>query len=360
MQMVAAEPEVTIRRALILSLADFDDDALPERSVLIEWLSNIFEQERDAGLHAAAAYMLTTLGEDSRGVTVLLDPRQTEQQALPVHQRGADESPSWSVNGQGQTMIAIPGPVEFLIGSSPGEDGREANESQHTVRIGRSFAIAAETVSVAEYRRLCATDRDSATAYLSPENPVTYVSWFDAAEYCNRLSEQERIPQDQWCYEISADRNVATVRPNALGLVGYRLPTEAEMEYAARAGAATSRFFGESDELLVRYGWYVPNSQGRLQRSGRLRPNDFGLFDTLGNVWNWCHDEHRDYSHVGTDQVFNDESLDSLSDSVPRTLRGACYTDHSPALRVAHRWAREPDYAGNLIGFRIARTVNPL
>lgn len=145
-------------------------------------------------------------------------------------------------------------------------------------------------------------------------------------------------------------------RPKCLSLTGYRLPTEAEMEFATRAGTTTSRYFGESDELLTGYGWYVPNSNGSVQGVAHLRPNDFGLFDMLGNVWNWCQDKEADPSQTVRDAVREDDG----SDLVPggrRGLRGGCYTDHAPGLRSAHRWAGEPSRTSNIIGFRVARTI---
>ena len=109
-------------------------------------------------------------------------------------------------------------------------------------------------------------------------------SWYNAAAYCNWLSRQEGLPE---CYEPNPDGEYATgmkIKPDALRLGGYRLPTEAEWEYACRAGAGTSRFYGASPELLGRYAWYNANSQEQAWPCGSLQPNELGLFDMLGNV----------------------------------------------------------------------------
>ena len=120
------------------------------------------------------------------------------------------------------------------------------------------------------------------------------MTWYEAAAYCNWLSEQEGIPKQQWCYEPNDSGEYGEgMKPAAdfLDRTGYRLPTEAEWEYACRAGAATSRYYGRSEELLVRYAWYSVNSKERTWPVGSLRPNDLGLFDMHGNVWNWCQDQ---------------------------------------------------------------------
>jgi formylglycine-generating enzyme required for sulfatase activity len=253
-------------------------------------------------------------------------------------------------------MVVIRGPVKFIMGSPPSERGRKASEVQHLVRISRTFAIAAQAVTVGEFLRLQPNQPGSADVD-PPQYPVTFVSWHEAAAYCNRLSQQEGIPPDQWCYEIDAKGDVTKLRANYLSRTGYRLPTEAEMEYTMRAGTSTSRYFGESDELLTGYGWYVPNSLGSIHPGGRLRPNDFGVFDMHGNIWNWCQDEYRDYPETEGGQVIEDKESDLDIGSWARVLRGGCFADHAPSLRSASRWSTVPRTRNHLIGFRVARTI---
>ena len=111
-------------------------------------------------------------------------------------------------------------------------------------------------------------------------------SWYDAARYCNWLSEREGLSS---CYEVNA-AGIKTV-PAFSDRSGYRLPTEEEWEYACRAGATTSRYYGRSSQLLAKYAWYSLNSADRTRPSGLLKPNDLGLFDPLGNVFEWCQDK---------------------------------------------------------------------
>ena len=115
------------------------------------------------------------------------------------------------------------------------------------------------------------------------------VTWYDAAGYCNWLSELAGIPPEQWCYPRELKPGVK-IEADCLKRCGYRLPTEAEWEYFCRAGTETSRPFGGSDFLISRYAWTWLSSKDRTYPPGRLLPNEFGLFDTLGNVLEWCQD----------------------------------------------------------------------
>ena len=104
------------------------------------------------------------------------------------------------------------------------------------------------------------------------------------------------MPKDQWCYlpnEDGAYDEGMTIPADVLKRTGYRLPTEAEWEYACRAGTITSRYYGLSIDLLGKYAWYQANSQDHAWPCGSLLPNDLGLFDMLGNVYEWCQDRVR-------------------------------------------------------------------
>ena len=97
------------------------------------------------------------------------------------------------------------------------------------------------------------------------------------------------------------------LKANYLSLTGYRLPTEAEMEYATRAGAVTSRYYGETEELLPKYAWYQKNSQEQTWPVGSLKPNDLGLFDVQGNVYTWCQESYKGYPTVKEGEADEDK-----------------------------------------------------
>ncbi len=272
----------------------------------------------------------------------------------------------WYVNGQGHTMVVIPGPVTFRMGSPLAEAGREGGpkgkiETPHQKRIGRSFAIAAHEVTVAQFVRF-RPDHEHNTAY-SPtaDHPVNMVSWYDAAAYCNWLSEQEGIPQVRWCYEPSETPTKGygegmKLKENYLHLEGYRLPSEAEWEFACRAGALTSRYHGESEELLGRYAWYTKNSENRwMLPPGSLKPNDLGLFDMLGNALEWCQERVSNYK---TDLLINNDNEDirDISGTHLRVLRGGSFTIRPVYVRSALRIWDGPANRGSVVGFRPART----
>jgi formylglycine-generating enzyme required for sulfatase activity len=224
------------------------------------------------------------------------------------------------------------------------------------------------------------------------------VDWYRAAEYCNWLSRQDGISEDQWCYETDAgelsqmkvsvlgsllvpqdalargagtsylyfllDRRrpqVTALRKGYLGLRGYRLPTEAEMEYACRAGAVTSRSYGETEELLAEYGWYQKNSRDHTWPVGVKKPNDLGLFDLHGNVWNWCQESYQDdyAASKGGKALEDEEDRLQIVSTINRVLRDGSFFHQASDVRCAVRTSLVPSTRDDDVGFRPARTFTP-
>lgn len=296
------------------------------------------------------------------------------------------QAPSTNQNGlarsyagpNGHTMVVISG-GEFWMGSPVSERGRSEDEVRHLVRIPRSYAIAMTEVTNEQFARFLNAVPDYAARWKAattarfgdppryaaysrtPDSPQVGVSWYDAARYCNWLSELAGIPNDQWVYPERIDAEQGIELPaDYLRRTGHRLPTEAEWEYAARAGTTTSRHFGDDDKLLHQYGWYDGNTgRQRAFPVAQLRPNQWGLFDMLGNVWEWTFDRRRPYL---ADQGASEDVEDSVvrvSNDVARTRRGGSFAYEPFTLRSAHRGdvTYFPNQTRDNVGFRVARTI---
>jgi formylglycine-generating enzyme required for sulfatase activity len=145
-----------------------------------------------------------------------------------------------------------------------------------------------------------------------------------------------------------------------LSLAGYRLPTEAELEFAARGGSVSSRYYGETADLLSSYAWYSRNSEEKTHPIGLLKPNEFGLFDAIGNAYGWCQDIYEGHYSVGKDgaPVADVEPpAPTIDPKIHRVLRGGSFNDEASYIRAAYRHTDDPDYRSSYLGFRVARTI---
>ncbi len=254
--------------------------------------------------------------------------------ALARLRRGDDMVPEAPVGtAAGPTGYVAIQPGTFTMGSPPSEAGRDTDERQHRVRITRGFWLKATEVTQREWTAVMGSNPSQHSS--CGNCPVEMVSWFDAVKYCNALSRKEGLPE---CY--SADGS----RFEGLSCRGYRLPTEAEWEYAARAGATGARY-GDLDAIA----WYNGNANS-TQPVGRKQPNAWGLYDVQGNVWEWTNNWYGSYSGDVTDPT-------GPSKAKVRLNRGRSFTCDAHEVRFAYRSGNRPDRRYNSLGFRPARSL---
>jgi formylglycine-generating enzyme required for sulfatase activity len=382
---LGARPEVLIRRldqesddgarrALVLSLGEFPAAQLPRemRAPLVDKLLGWYRTDPDPGIHGAVDWLLRPgrQGEAPRklawGQADALDRIDRELAGQPPGTR------RWYVTHQGHTLTVIRDPEVFRMGAPAYEPNRiPATEAAHRVKIPRCYAIGTKEVTVAQYRRFLDAHpefrrpREKLADQVSPgpDQPINYVTWFEAAAYCNWLSAEEHLPETQWCYPPLAQiKKGMVLKKGYLARTGYRLPTEAEWEYACRAGAVTSRFYGTADSLLKEYGWYSRGEEEeRAWPVGQLKPNDLGLFDVYGNVWELCQDAARPYpapAESGAVMLDEEDPDLSVTEERNRVVRGGSVLNRGARLRSAHRdLARPVNRADVVVGFRVARTL---
>ncbi len=345
-------PDASTRRALILIVGHYDPAHLEteDRRRAMAKLLELYRNDPDPGVHGAARWTLSHWRQNE----------QLRQIDSDLFERKEVGSRRWSVNSAGQTMVHIDGPLKFRMGV-PGNDQSYRHEPAHQRRIPRRFAISATEVSIGEFAEFW---KDHSGDFPNPDfsfgsandPPRGGVTWYMAAAYCNWLSAKEG---KELVYAVNAAGKFAEgMRVNAAAFDkgGYRLPTEAEWEYACRAGAETSRYFGHSVGLLREYAWFRPwEGISQLSRA-RLLPNDFGLFDMLGNLMEWCHDADYNYTDFANEST-SDTIFTEVMDSHYYVMRGGSFDSRPPDAQSGVRIRYEPSNSHFTNGFRVARSL---
>ncbi len=234
-----------------------------------------------------------------------------------------DSNQKTFTNSIGIEFILIPS-GEFDMGS-PSDEERYIDEVPvHHVKLSRAFYIGKYEVTQKQWRDVMG----SSPSYFNGDDlPVEQISWNDVQDFIKKLNEKE-------------------------GWNKYRLPTEAEWEYAARAGTITRYYFGDDEIKLRDYGWYDSNSGSTTHSIGQKTPNPWGLYDLHGNVWEWVQDKwHSDYNGAPTDG-----SAWEGSGSF-RILRGGSWGHQAWDCRSAFRRYAAPAYRNSNIGFRLLRIL---
>jgi formylglycine-generating enzyme required for sulfatase activity len=233
----------------------------------------------------------------------------------------------------------------FKMGST---HGRDDERPVHQVQVG-IFLMDRYEVTQAEYEKLGRADNPpfaNPSRFKGPDLPVEQVTWPQAARFCNARSRLEGLRP---CYDektggCNFDAN------------GYRLPTEAEWEYACRGLTLTDRFFGDDLRRLGEFAWFADNSGQKTHPVGQKKPNPFGLYDMYGNVAEWCQDVYdKDYYRVSPRA-----NPRGPAEGPKYVLRGGSWKSSADALRTSARLAETPGFsdaclARDAIGFRCVR-----
>jgi formylglycine-generating enzyme required for sulfatase activity len=227
----------------------------------------------------------------------------------------------------------------FMMGSN---SGSSVEKPVHQVTVS-SFMMGKYEVTQEQYKQVMGNNPSKFTSGSdASRRPVEQVSWYEAVAFCNKLSEMEGLQQ---VYTINGTDVRADFSRN-----GYRLPTEAEWEYAARGGSLSRSYTYSGSNNAGQVAWYEDNSGNTTHAVGTMAPNELGLYDMSGNVWEWCWDWHRNSYNSGqeTDPM-------GAASGYYRVSRGGNWDSGASSLRSASRGGVSPDYRYSDLGFRLLR-----
>jgi formylglycine-generating enzyme len=253
----------------------------------------------------------------------------TQRQPLPDTAPASATNSNQSRPGSQTDMIKV-AEGRFIMG-----DKSQPDASPHPALVS-SFYIDKYLVTQELYRKVMGANP---SRWKGDKNPVEQVRWSDAVKFCNKRSELEGLKP---CYDLGTWK--CNFEAN-----GYRLPNEAEWEYACRAGTTGSFFFGDNPSKLGEYAWHDKNSAGRPHPVGQKRPNPWGLYDICGNVWEWCNDFYKvDYYHEAPPQ---DPRGPTTGDT--KVVRGGAWRFGAETCRSGYRYNESPGYADVCFGYDI-------
>ncbi len=343
-----------VRSALLLGLGHLPAEKIPADAVALT--QRIFENEQDAGLHAAAFWALRQW-------------KAAVPELTPSAKTPADRD--WYVNSIGMTLVRIPAGT-FWMGSES-ESASNGEKLRHEVTLTKDFFLSACEVTVAQFLQfyndpdlpadekpvawLEEWNRDGKQYSPTDDCPIQSVSWQDAVRFCNWLSRREK--RTEVYVQTGETRNVKDVLDKEvetevwtsnLQTDGYRLPTEAQWEYACRGESETEFEFGDAIELLNNYAFYRENSADKAWPVASKLPNPWGLSDMQGNVWEWCQDWYTEDAYKQSEA--KDPSGPSTGEA--RVFRGGGWYDDGEYCRPAIRYRSTPEGRYGDLGFRVA------
>lgn len=234
-----------------------------------------------------------------------------------------EKPPETYTNSIGMEFVQVPA-GEFVMGSFEDEEDKSNYENPiHKVTIEKPYYLGKYEVTQKQWRKVMG---DNPSNFQGNTLPVEQVSWYDAQEFIKKLNRIEDTDK-------------------------YRLPSEAEWEYACRAGNSTKYSFGDDESQLYAYAWYNRNSVLKTHPVGQKKPNAWGLYDMHGNVWEWVawHDDYPDADSSGNEWEQESESF--------RTGRGGGWSSNAKLCQSTICYDFNPDYCGYNLGFRILREI---
>jgi len=333
--------DAALRSGIGLSVGSVKDVGDQVQQIWQEVFAQWFVNQPDAGSHSAAGWSLRAWG--------------LELPEIPPFAR-EEAGKDWMVTSTGLTMLRIPA----------GEFARESKQ-QTVVRLTEDYFLSDREIAARLFQHFTQdADYDgekpkgwqgvNKQVSPSPEHPVQRVSWYDAVKFCNWLSRREGLEP---CYARTGEKEKTNSgsreeEPDAWRLIdeanGYRLPSDAQWEYACRAGTTTAFAFGEDEATLDRYGVHTGNANNRTAAGGTKLCSAWGLFDMHGNVFEWCGDWYGNYA----EKTVSDNPL-GPNGGVARVLRGGSWLLRARGCRSSIRIMGPPSYQDFNLGFRVAR-----
>ena len=262
-------------------------------------------------------------GWETKVMWVTLGAGEDKKVTVRLERVSAGVSGKRLTNSLGMEFEAIPA-GSFTMGSPSSEKGRDRDERRHRVRLSRGFYMQTTEVTQGQWRAVMGNN-PSGFKSCGDDCPVEHVSWRDVQKFISELNRRE-------------------------GGKKYRLPTEAEWEYAARAGGGRAYSYGGDKGQFAKYAWFIDNSGGRPHPVARKKANAWGLYDMHGNVWEWCQDWYGGYP---SKSVTNPRGPKTGSG---RVNRGGSWSSSADGCRSANRFKSHPGRRYGSLGFRLARS----
>ncbi|XZE55399.1 bifunctional serine/threonine-protein kinase/formylglycine-generating enzyme family protein [Planctomycetaceae bacterium SH139] len=345
-QRFTTEQDLGVRQAILLALGEYDPQQIASnlRGQVINLAAAAIVTGRSPGIHSAGRWLLQRWEQ--------LEPLQQALGTLANQTEKNTIQNGYQLAAANQCYAIIPAGTSFLVTEFAYPDDAPPSKTERYETLPHSLAVATDKVTLAQFRRFLADTAkfDEQMEYPfetaqagDAQHPATQVTWVQAARYCRWLSEQAGIPPEQMCFpEITEIKEGIDLPPDYRQRSGYRLPTQQEWECYCRAGTTTRFPFGSDVAMLREYSWHAENSGRNLYPTGSLKPNNWGLFDPLGQCHEWCIDTI----------FFSPEVRERIFRSTARFDDGAEAAVASPGVS-----ANRATYRGNECGFRIVRTL---